>query len=308
MQHDRRFKEFLQRFLPQFLTLFFPEQAAQLDFKTLIFLDKELFVNLPGQVLRITDLVAEVDTLDGDKETIIVHIEVESRNKQTLPERMFEYYSLLRILRRKRVFPIAILLLPSKDGLTWETYKETLFDEELLNFRYARVGIRSLLSEIYLQKPDAVAAALAVLMKYRKPRSAEIKLAALRKIIESDLTAGDKLFLIDFVEVYVPTGKLPVATEDVMQKLAELETTWVTRALQEGLEKGLEKGREEGQQEGQHKVLLYFLTVKFGPLPPEFVEKVKKITDEQAIQAIIQQALLTNTLAELKLPAPVDEQ
>jgi len=89
-----------------------------------------------------------------------------------------------------------------------------------------------------------------------------------------------------------------------MQKLAELETTWVTRALQEGLE----KGREEGQQEGQHKVLLYFLTVKFGPLPPEFVEKVKKITDEQAIQAIIQQALITNTLAELKLPAPVEEQ
>ncbi len=48
MSHDRRFKEFLQRFLPQFLKLFFPEQAARLDFTTLVFLDKELIVNLPG--------------------------------------------------------------------------------------------------------------------------------------------------------------------------------------------------------------------------------------------------------------------
>src|SRR5215212_1871416 len=102
MQYDRRFKEFLQRFLPNFLTLFFPEQAARLDFSTLVFLDKELIVNLPGQVLRITDIVAEVDALDGQKETIIVHIEVESRDKQTLPERMYEYYSMLRILRRRR--------------------------------------------------------------------------------------------------------------------------------------------------------------------------------------------------------------
>ena len=59
VRHDRLFKEFLHRFLPQFVTLFFPKQAAQLDFSTLHFLDKELIVNLPVQALRIPDVVAE---------------------------------------------------------------------------------------------------------------------------------------------------------------------------------------------------------------------------------------------------------
>ncbi len=93
MPSDRQFKEFLQRFLPQFLRLFFLEQAAQLDFSTLVFLDKELIVNLPGQVLRITDIVAEVNTLAGEAETIIDHVEVEARDRKTLSLRMYEYYS-----------------------------------------------------------------------------------------------------------------------------------------------------------------------------------------------------------------------
>jgi hypothetical protein len=47
MQHDRRFKELLHRFLPRFLRLFLPEQAARLDFSTLVFLDKELRPVIP---------------------------------------------------------------------------------------------------------------------------------------------------------------------------------------------------------------------------------------------------------------------
>lgn len=83
--HDRIFKEFLHRFLPDFLRLFFPQEAKRLDFSTLVFLDKELIINLPHQELRITDLMAQVNTWEGEPETIIVHIEVEGRKKQTVP-------------------------------------------------------------------------------------------------------------------------------------------------------------------------------------------------------------------------------
>ena len=60
--HDRLFKEFLHRFLPDFMRVFFPAEAERLNFATLRFLDKELIINSPGQELRITDVVAEVDT------------------------------------------------------------------------------------------------------------------------------------------------------------------------------------------------------------------------------------------------------
>lgn len=40
--HDRIFKEFLERFLPEFMRIFFPEEAARLDFSTITFLRQEL--------------------------------------------------------------------------------------------------------------------------------------------------------------------------------------------------------------------------------------------------------------------------
>ena len=163
-----------------------------------------------------------------------------------------------------------------------------------------------MLSEIYLQKPDAIAGALAVLMKHRKAKRAEIKLAALRKIIESDLTEGDRLFLIYFVETYLPTGKVPLASEETMKKLAEIEMTWVDKALEKGEQKGRQegeqKGRQEGRQEAKHEVLLLLLTKKFGPLSVEFRTKVNAITDEAILDRLIEQALSADSLAKIKLP------
>ena len=66
-------------------------EAARLDFDTLTFPAQELIVNLPGQVLRITDVVAEVKTVTGEPETIIVHVEVEANEPRPLPQRMFDY-------------------------------------------------------------------------------------------------------------------------------------------------------------------------------------------------------------------------
>lgn len=51
--HDRIFKEFLERFLPNFMRIFFPAEAARLDFAVITFLRQELFITLPGQVLRL---------------------------------------------------------------------------------------------------------------------------------------------------------------------------------------------------------------------------------------------------------------
>jgi hypothetical protein len=81
--HDRLFKEFLHRFLPDFLWIFFPAEAERLNFATLQFLDKKLIINFAGQELRITDIVAEVATWEGVAETITVHLEVEGRDRVT---------------------------------------------------------------------------------------------------------------------------------------------------------------------------------------------------------------------------------
>ena len=298
--HDRIFKEFLHRFLPDFLRLFFPDEAARLNFATLTFLDKELIINLPRQKLRITDLMAQVKTWLGEPETIIVHVEVEGRQKQTVPQRMFEYYGLARLLYRQPVLPLALLLQPQAGGLHWHNYKETLFGHELVRFRYGQVGLRDLPADEYIKRDDPVAAALSVMMKpgvklrgrSRWVKLAELKITALLKVNESDLTIGDKQFLMSMVETYLPNESLPVDIRgEVMEALADVELMWHERIEQQGI---LQRTQE---------LILRLLRKKFGRLPEAIVHKVETMDDLNRLEQLFDEALMADTLAEIKLLA-----
>lgn len=287
--HDRIFKEFLERFLPEFMRIFFPEEAARLDFSTITFLRQELVITLPGQIMRITDVVVEVKTLTGESETIIVHVEVEANKPKPLPQRMFDYYALLRLLRKHRVLPIALVLKRGVGGLKWRLYKEELFGRKLIQFRYGQVGLRDLHSADYLALDDPIAAALATLMKPGEQSNAEVKLQALQTVVDSNLTDSDKLFLINVVETYLPKVEVFDAREEVMQALQDVELTWGERLLQEGEEKGM------------HKLLLLQLTYKFGELPQEFVNQLYAITDREHLAALSAQVLTAQSLDEITL-------
>lgn len=300
--HDRIFKEFLHRFLPDFLRLFFPDEAARLNFATLTFLDKELIINLPRQKLRITDLMAQVKTWLGEPETIIIHVEVEGRQKQTVPQRMFEYYGLARLLYRQPVLPLALLLQPRAGGLHWHNYKETLFGHELVRFRYGQVGLRDLPADEYIKRDDPVAAALSVMMKpglklrgrARWVKLAELKITALLKVNESDLTIEDKQFLMSMVETYLPNESLPVDIRgEVMEALADVELMWHERIEQKGVEKGIQQRTQE--------LILRLLRKKFGRVPEVVVQKVQAMNDVDLLEQLFDEALMADTLAEIKL-------
>jgi len=294
--HDRLLKELLRRFLPEFLQLFFPDEAARLNFTTLRFVDKELIVNIPDHVVRITDTVAEVETLAGEPEVILVHVELEAGHLHSLPQRMHDYYSLLRIIEQKQVLPLALVLLPGAGGLTWRVYEETLFDRELLRFCYGQVGIRDLSSESYLGQGDPVAAALAALMQPGDMGKAVVKLNAFTSVVDSQLTDGDKLFLIEIVETYLPWEEVTMnARQDVLQRLNEFEETWVTQALRQG--------REEGREEGKRELLLHLLRAKFPGLPADIEARIRSIADEDQLEQLSIQVLSAEKLADLELPA-----
>lgn len=294
ISHDRLFKEFLERFLPDFLQIFFPEEAARLDFSTLTFPRQELSINLPRQLLRITDVLAEVKTYTGEPEVIIVHIEIEGNEPKPLPKRMFDYYALLRILNQKVVLPIALVLAPGVGGLKWRLYQEHLWGRELVRFRYGQVGLRALESDHYVSQGNPIAATLATLMKRGQKSKAQLKLEALRTVVDSRLTEGDKLFLINMVETYLPQQEIFDAREEIMQALQEVEQTW--------MEKLLEKGQQEGRQEGMRTLLLLMLTSKFGPLPQTVIDQLNAIQEMAVFADLSQQLLTAASLDEITFP------
>jgi hypothetical protein len=151
---------------------------------------------------------------------------------------MSEYYALLRILRKKLVLPLALVRLPRSGGVRWRTYTERLFGHEVLCFRYGQIGIRDLISEAYLIKENPVPSALSVLMTPATETRAVIKLSALHNVVDSDLQMGDKLFLVELINTYLPTAELTGAKEEIMKSLAEIEMTWGEKLRMEGRMEG----------------------------------------------------------------------
>jgi hypothetical protein len=137
MPYDQLFKDLLRTFFREFMELFFPQASARLDFSRITFLDKELFTDLPEGEQREVDLVAQVYTLDGIPEIVLVHVEVEAQRRRTFPFRMFEYFMLLRLRHRVPVFPAVIYLSPGAGGMTEETYREDVLGREVVRFIYS---------------------------------------------------------------------------------------------------------------------------------------------------------------------------
>lgn len=133
------------------------------------------------------------------------------------------------------------------------------------------------------------------MMKTRKQSRASVKLTALQTVIQSNLSPGDKLFLVELANTYAPTVALSDPREEIMQALTEIDMTWGKKLREEG--------REEGIIDGERKMLLRLLTLMFGPLPDELVQRVHAITDEAVLEALSYQLLQAKQLEDLVIPA-----
>ena len=177
---------------------------------------------------------------------------------------------------------------------------------------------------------DPVASALAVLMDVSDEQRPILKLSALRNVLASHLTEGDKLFLMKLIETYLPTAALTNAEETVIEQLSDIELNYyermelefmrkgleegLTKGLEEGLTKGLEegqtkgleegltKGREEGELLGKRSLLVNLLTHRFGTLPQEIVARIGLITNHNLLDPIVEQALTAEFVTDLTFP------
>ena len=120
--HDQLFKQLLQAFFADFLRLFDPDTAARLDLDTITFVNPEVFTDFPQGERRTADIVVQVQTLDGDTELILIHVEVQRKHEPDFPWRMWQYYSLLRLTagdyvdRGPLAAGLASLMRPAKRG------------------------------------------------------------------------------------------------------------------------------------------------------------------------------------------------
>lgn len=115
IDHDGLFKELLHQCFELFLRLFYPQQAAQLDFSDVIFLEQERLTDYPSGEHRFIDTFVAMKMLDGT--AIRIHFEFQSSRKSGFPLRMFRYFSQLRLRGDTLIWQIVVYMPRGEAGL-----------------------------------------------------------------------------------------------------------------------------------------------------------------------------------------------
>jgi hypothetical protein len=290
MGHDQLFKAVLEKFFRDFLELFFPKVAKRLDFRTLVFLDKELFADLPQGPTREADVVARLETHEGEPETVLVHIEVQSRPEKGFARRMFEYSVLLWLRHQAPIFPV-VLYLQGGEGLTDEQYRTRLFGREIFRFDYASVGLARLRAEEYVET-GPLGAALAVLMapiKRADPVAFEADL--MRRVAKSELDDFRKYLLFDVIETY---SRLSAEERTRFERL-------ISRKEYRTVQKVKETWSDRMRAEGKRETLLRQLKAKFGLLSPETIMKVDAMDSPAELDTYLDRIIKAESLDDMEL-------
>lgn len=287
--HDQRFKNLLHEFLSEFIALFFAQWHPRFDFPRVEWLDKEVFLDPPQGQTRDLDLVGKLPVHEmvrsqrpgeADSWIILIHIEVEADDRLTrLRPRMHDYYKGLRDRYQLPVWSLAVGLRVGLDGVGWDEYVESLWEEKVLHFRYPYVGLPALNAEDYLRSDRILGAALASLMRVPESRRAELKAEALQRIEAGGDNNYRKYLLAEFVDAY---WSLDEAQRRLFEAMMNTEPYQGARVMmQTTFERGMEEGERKGLIEGQRKTVRMLLEKRFGPLSSTAVERLQACSDDK---------------------------
>jgi hypothetical protein len=323
--HDQLFKDLLRAFFREFMELFFPA-AARLDFSTVVFLDKEVFTDLPTGRQRTLDLVAQVQTLDGKRELVLIPVEVESQKKRAaFRQRMLRYYMMLHLRYNLPVLPVVVYLSRGAGGLGTEVYEQTLFGKRVLTFEYHRVGVSDLPAAAYLPSNNPLAYGLAALMKPGERHRVKLKVECLLGIARALIDAARKALLVNCVETYLPLDEREQALYEELveqpeqKEVKEMLTVYEERGMQRGIAIGEQRGEQRGITIGEQRGIaigeqrgiaigtvrgkrhatLRLLRKRFGKLPKAIEVQVEAMETEAELDALFDAALNAQSLDDL---------
>jgi len=308
--NDPLLKELVCTFFADFLRLVAPELRAA----SWSFLDKELLSDWPERRRREPDLLARV--VEGPGSALLVHVEIESCHRGTMPERLWRYHHLLKGRFAEAVVSILINLKGGPPGLSQRTIEERA-SFQLRTFQYTVLGLSGSSPHELLDRAEPLAWAFASLTRHRKLRRAALKLECLKRVERAaiGLSEYERFLLVNCIETYLQlTPEENVELEalgpsEPIREVTTMQVTWADRMRAEGREQGilqgLEKGREQGREQGREEVarslLLHQLQQRFGRLSAKVERQLGAIRSVDRLVELAQKVLVVKSVEELGL-------
>ena len=306
IDHDQICKQLAEAFFREFMELFCPAEAAQIDFRSVEFLREEFFTDVRRGRRKRLDLVAKVRLKRGGERFILVHFEFEaSRKDQNFPQRMFEYFCQLFLRHGLPIVPIAVF----SDAGVWrepvpDFFELTLSPRSRVRFDYHLIKLSQLDYRQFLKSDNPLAFALMAKMKYTRRERVRLKADFLRLILRAGVDPARESLLVEFLETYMP---LQIAEQHQFAELVQVDETYaeiqnmVTVYEKAGIKKGIEQGIEKGIEKGKLEALLLLIESRFSRLPDEVRRKVERIKSRKRIDDLLLAVLNAKSLSELGL-------
>ncbi|MGH9839760.1 MAG: Rpn family recombination-promoting nuclease/putative transposase [Blastocatellia bacterium] len=302
IDHDRIFKELIKTFFVEFLELFFPEVHADLDVRSIEFLDKQVFTDVTEGEKHEADLVVKA-RFRGQESFFLFHIEAESQGKEqkrrNFKRRMFVYFARLHEDSGLPVYPIAVLSYDSPRTPAEHEYRVDFPGFEVLKFSFRVIQLNRLKWRDFLKHENPVASALMAKMRMTKQERKQVKFECLRLMLTLKLDPARMQMIAGFVDTYLPLNpeeerwideKIKEAVPEQKEKFMEVMTRYEKAALQKGLLQGLE--------EGERNLLILLLTHRFGELTADQLERIGHLSTKQ-IEALSKAFLTFKESAEI---------
>lgn len=310
--HDQHFKKLIETCFADLVRIVVPRIAPKLHLDRPTFLDKEQFTDTREGEHRRLDLVAQVSSIRGDPELVIVHVEVEAQARRTMGRRLLDYAMQLWLRHGAPIVPVVVYLRGGKPGVTRERVPLRAFNTTFITFRYFAFGLSRSQAREYLVRPEPLAWALAALMQRGGRSAVEHRLACLQSIARAEIDDARKVLLASCVETYVQLNESERETYETLldheenREVAAMERTLLTtldRAAQRGFAEGKQEGRAEGQREGraegQRELLLDLLGRRFGPLPDATIQRVQALSSPEELSRLAERVLDARSLDDL---------
>jgi hypothetical protein len=297
MSHDQLSKSLIESFFPDFLRLTLPDSAVCLRLGEATFMDKELFTDWPTGSRRELDLLARVP-VEGGELSLLVHVEIETEARSGMDQRLWRYYMQLRLRHDLLVLPILVNLKGGRPGVELEALDEGFEPLATAVFRYRVLGLSGCQAEDWLSRPEPVAWAFAALMRPGRWSRAELKLACLRRVGQSEVAGGRKEILVNWVETYVELSPEDAAEFrrllelEENREVREMEMTWLGKAEAKGRAQGVEVLRG---------VVLDLMDQRFGGVPAQVRQRVEAIDSLDTLARISKRILTVPSIDDLGL-------
>jgi predicted transposase/invertase (TIGR01784 family) len=281
IDHDRLFKQLLSTFFLEFLDLFLPEMAREIDPDSIRFLPQEYFTDLITGEKHLVDVLIEVRQA-GVPAAFLIHLEAQSTSEADFVQRIFFYFAKLYQAYRQRIYPIVVFSFDQPYREEPHSHVVEFPRLKVLEFNFEPIQLNRLNWRDYLNRSNPVAAALMSKMRIDPRDRPKVKAECLRILTTLRLDPARTQLISGFVDTYLRLNvqeieqfQAEIGRMDLVQQeqIMQLTTSWK--------EEGILEGIQQGRQEGELQLVLRLLERRVGVLPAAAIAQIQPLSIAQ---------------------------